>query len=256
MKVLIIEDEQLAAEKLVQMIRRYNDRIEVLDPIRSVGASVTFLRQAPVIDLLFLDIHLLDGTCFDLLKEVRVPCPVIFTTAYDEYALEAFRLNSVDYLLKPVSYARLKSAFDKFQQMQYSFRQVHQSAHLDQLLAAVDAKGAPRQKSRFLVKSGSRLFTIDTERIAYFYTEDKISYLVTKDGKKYSISQSLEELETELEPSRFFRINRQMILHIQSIRMVHTYFKGRLKIELQPCPDFDVMVSSRRVPAFKAWLDH
>lgn len=255
MKVVIIEDEQLAADKLAAMIRRYDDRIEVVEQLRSVRASVDLLRGEPAIDLLFLDIHLLDGTCFDILKEAPVPCPVIFTTAYDEYALEAFRLNSVDYLLKPVSYVKLKAAFEKFGRMQESFRQARQTARLEQVLAAVEASRPPAHKSRFLIRSGSRIFSVEAQQVAYFFTEDKITYLVTRDGKKYSLPRSLEELETELDPRRFFRINRQMILHIRSVRMVHDYFKGRLKVDLHPAPSFDVMVSSRRVPDFKAWLD-
>jgi len=254
MKILIIEDETLAADKLQRMIERYDERHEIVDKLRSVEAATNWFAQNEAPDLLFLDIHLLDGTCFDILNAIDIPCPVIFTTAYDAYALEAFQLNSVDYLLKPISFARLEKAFHKLESMQQSFQHQQQAQQLEDVLHALQNRQTA-YKTRFLVKSGARLFSVATEQARYFFSDEGINYLVTVDGKKYSINHTLDELEQLLNPADFFRINRQMIIHISSIQMVHKYFKGRLKIDLQPSSEQEAMVSSRRVADFQAWLD-
>jgi len=254
MKILIIEDETLAADKLERMIERYDEQHEIVDKLRSVEAATAWFEAQEAPDLLFLDIHLLDGTCFDILKAIDIPCPVIFTTAYDEYALEAFQLNSVDYLLKPISFARLEQAFHKLETMQQSFQQQQQVQQLNSVLDALQSQRTS-YKTRFLVKSGARLFSVATEHARYFFSDEGISFLVTKDGKKYSINHTLDELEELLHPADFFRISRQMIVHIDSIKMVHKHFKGRLQIELQPSHEEEAMVSSRRVADFQAWLD-
>ncbi len=254
MKILIIEDETLAADKLERMIDRYDESHEIVDKLRSVEAATAWFEAYEAPDLLLLDIHLLDGTCFDILQAIDIPCPVIFTTAYDAYALKAFQLNSVDYLLKPISYTRLEQAFEKLETMQQSFRQQQQAQQLDSVLHALQNQ-QQSYKTRFLVKSGARLFSVATEQARYFFSEEGISFLVTKEGKKYSISHTLDELEELLYPEDFFRISRQMIVHIYSIKMVHKHFKGRLQIELQPPHEENAMVSSRRVADFQAWLD-
>lgn len=252
MKILIIEDEELAADKLERMIHRYDPSYEVLDKLRSVESSIEWFEKRHAPDLLFLDIHLLDGTCFDLLPKVEISCPVIFTTAYDQYAIEAFQLNSIDYLLKPISYTRLAASFEKLFAVSTQFQSLRQMQKLDEVLATLQA--GENFKSRFLVKSGARFIPIPTTSISYFFSEDRITYLLTRKQKKYSISQSLDELEQLLDPAQFFRINRQMILQVDSIRMVHKYFKGRLKVDLNPPYEEEVLVSSRRVSDFQAWL--
>lgn len=254
MRILIIEDEEPAADKLEKLIRRHSDEHEVLDKIRSVEDAVAWFEAHDPPDVLFLDIHLLDGACFDILKRTRIECPVIFTTAYDSYALEAFQLHSIDYLLKPISFARLRQAFEKLEAMQQTLQPAQQTRKLTELLDELKAPG-PRYKSRFLVKSGARLFSIGVERIRYFFSEESITFLVVEDGKKYAVDHTLDELEELLAPADFFRVNRQMILHIDSIQMVHKYFKGRLKVDVTPPAEQKVMVSSRRVADFQAWLD-
>lgn len=254
MNLLIIEDEVLAADKLEAMILRYNPHYQIVAKIRSVEHAVKWLNENNSPDLIFMDIHLLDGTCFDILKKVAINNPVIFTTAYDNYALKAFKLQSVDYLLKPVSFTKLEQAFQKLEEMQQHFQKDSQADKLEELLSTL--KDEPIvYKSRFLVKSGSRLFPIDITQIAYFYSEDRITFLVTKKNKKYSIHHTLDELEKTLNPMDFFRINRQMIVQVESIQVVHKSFKGRLKIDLSPTPIEEVMVSSRRVIDFQTWLD-
>lgn len=254
MNIVIIEDEVLAANKLEQMIVRHNPDYSILQKVRSVEAATNWFNENPMPDLLFLDIHLLDGTCFDILNSIEITCPVIFTTAFDSYALDAFQLPSIAYLLKPINFAKLQKAFLKLESMQGRFQKTNQVQNLNEVLAALENKSQV-YKSRFMIKSGVRLFSIAIEQICYFFSEDRITFLVTKDGKKHSIHHTLDEIEDLLDPSCFFRINRQMLIHIQGIKMVHKYFKGRLKIDLIPPYNEDVLVSSRRVTDFQIWLD-
>lgn len=254
MNIVIVEDEVLAANKLEQMILRYDPNNSILQKIRSVEDAIAWLTKNAPPDLLFLDIHLLDGTCFDILKTTEITCPVIFTTAYDAYALDAFQLHSVDYLLKPVGFSKLQKAFQKLEAMQSVLEKARQIQKLNDVLAAFENKNQT-YKSRFLVKSGARLFPVSVDLVRYFFSEDRLTFLVTEEGKKYTVQQTLDELETLLDPAYFFRINRKIILHIDSIQVVHRYFKGRLKINLVPAYGEDAIVSSRRVGDFQAWLD-
>ena len=179
---------------------------------------------------------------------------MIFTTAYDAYALEAFQVHSIDYLLKPISFSKLQHAFQKLEAIQEAFQKTQQTQKLDKVLNSLEEKGI-NYKSRFLVKSGSRLLPVSIDQVSYFLSEDRITFLVTRKNKRYMINHTLDELEEMIDPAEFFRINRQMILHINSIQVIHKYFKGRLKVEVAPPPEEDVMVSSRRVADFQAWLD-
>lgn len=254
MDILIIEDEALAAEKLSQLIIRYDPTYNVLANLRSVEATVNWFAKNSSPDLLFLDIHLLDGTCFDMLKVQSISCPVIFTTAYDEYALDAFQLHSIDYLLKPISFSRLRSAFQKFEIIKDSFQHNQYAEKLDNVLNRMN-RLEDTFKSRFLIKLGSRLYPISIDEVIYFYSEDQLTFLVMHDGKKHPLNYTLNELEEMINPLEFFRINRQMIIHFKSIVMVHKFLNGRLKIDLIfPLPDKSI-VSSRRVGDFQTWLD-
>ncbi len=254
MNILIIEDEVLAANKLEQMILRHDPNYRILAKIRSVEEAAQWLSTQPAPDLIFMDIHLLDGTCFDILKSVEVISPVIFTTAYDKYALEAFQLHSIDYLLKPISFTKLEQAFQKLVTIQENFGKDSQIHKLEEMVSTLSSQRID-YKSRFLVKSGSRLFSVPTKQIQYFFSEDRITFLVTNEGKKYSTNHTLDELEDMLDPKRFFRINRQMIVNISSVKVVHRSFKGRLKVDLSPMPEDDAIVSSRRAADFQTWLD-
>jgi len=254
MDIVIIEDELPAAEKLSKMILKYDPKYHIIQKLRSVEASIDWLRTYNTPDLIFMDIHLLDGTCFDILNTLSITCPVIFTTAYDSYALEAFQLNSIAYLLKPVSFTKLQQAFHKLKTLQTQFQLQHQ---LQQLAKTLTQQASPNSsyKSRFLVKLGSKMFSISADQIQYFLSDDRITFLITNTDKKYPVNPTLNELEQTLDPNQFFRINRQMILNYRYIQVVHKYFKGRLKVELRSAPKEEIIVSSRRVADFQEWLD-
>jgi len=255
MKVVIIEDEILAAKKLEELILRYNSEFHILAKIRSVQEAIQWFGTNDGPDLVYMDIHLLDGTSFEIIKQVNLSCPVIFTTAYDDYALEAFKVHSIDYLLKPVSYPKLQRAMDKLGQIQRNLEDI-KSTRLKQALDLLES-GNTSYKSRFLVRTGSKLLSINTQDIGLFYSEDKITFLITLQKERFMIGQTLEELEKLLDPQFFFRVNRQVILHINSIKAAHKYYKGRLKIELlQGLSPLDIVVSSRRVSGFQDWLDN
>lgn len=252
MKVVIVEDEHLAASKLELMILKYDPKIEILEKLESVESTVSWLQNHNSPDLIFLDIQLTDGTSFEIIKEVELNCPVIFTTAYDQYALEAFNLQSIDYLIKPISQAKLDSSMEKLKKMQSNFSSY--SADFSQILNAVKGIGKDF-KSRFLVKSGSILKSINVMDIAYFYSEDKLVFMKTGANKRFVVGDTLDELENQLNPSDFFRVNRQYIVNFKVIQKVHPHFNGRLKIDFNPAPEEDIYVSNRRATPFKEWLD-
>lgn len=254
MDIVIIEDEILAANKLEQLVLQYDPNYKVLAKTRSIKGTIDWLNTNGFPDLLLMDIHLLDGNSFEILKTIDLECMVIFTTAYDDYALEAFKVNSIDYLLKPIHFSKLEKAFQKLEFLQKNLG-VPQSQKLNNLISFLEQQHVP-YKDRFLVKSGSKMFSIPTQQINHFYSEDGLTFLLSHDEKRFIISQSLEILEKQLDPQYFFRINRQMIIHIHSIKIIHKYFKGRLKIELtMDSPIEEIMVSSRRVSDFLLWLD-
>ncbi len=256
MNILIIEDEKLASQKLEKMVLKARPEAKVLAKLAEVESAIAWFSEHAMPDLLFLDIHLLDGTCFDILKAVKIECPVIFTTAYEKYALDAFQVLSIDYLLKPVRHADLEGAFDKLDSIRTRLSEnLPRAAELEHLIHLVENQNRS-YKTRFLIKSGARLFPIATAQVGYFFSEHRITFLVTKEGNKYSINYTLDDLERVLDPVDFFRVNRQMILHIQSVHMVHKHFKGRLKVDLISTENStEVMVSSRRVAEFQDWLD-
>ena len=254
MRVLIIEDEPLAAEKLTKLLLEYNVTIQILETLQSVEAAITWLKNNNRPDLLLLDIHLADGLCFDIFKEIEVKCPVIFCTAYDQYALKAFQLHSIDYLLKPVQYGKLEQSLEKMKEMQQSRTADILPAKIDDIINIVKNKDAG-YKSRFMVKLGNKIKTIKTQEIAYFHSNNKLNMLVTKDGQSFPVDYSLDELIQILNPKFFFHISRKLIIHIDAAKEIHPYFKGRLKLILTPHLDEEVLVSSQKTPLFKAWLD-
>ena len=254
MKVLIIEDESLSAGKIVDYLFKYDESIEVLAKLDSVEASVQWFRKHNQPDLVFLDIYLSDGICFSIFDEVDVESPVIFTTAHDNYAIKAFELNSIDYLLKPIKYDAIVTALNKYKKVteRVNFKDVKN--RLQGLIESIKT-GQGQYKSRFLVKSGNKICYIDSMQIAYFYSENKMSFLVTGENHKYAIDPSLDLLQNQLNPKYFFRINRKFLIHINSLKTIHPYFKGRLKIELDPRFHEDITISSDKAQLFKNWLD-
>ncbi|MBX2843213.1 MAG: LytTR family DNA-binding domain-containing protein [Flammeovirgaceae bacterium] len=254
MKIVIVEDEALAAQKLEQMINRYDESLEILTKLSSVESAVRWFKENESPDLLFLDIHLSDGISFDIFTQVKIKCPVVFTTAYDEYALKAFQLQSIDYLLKPIRFNKFEEAMGKLKEYTTTMKQLEDTDKLDKLINLLGRKGQ-EYKSRFLVKAGSKIKTIKIEEIAYFISEDKVVFIITNDKKKYSVNHSLDTLEEMLDPKIFFRVNRQFIIHIDSPQNIYPYFKGRLKLDLNPPSDTEIVISSNKAPLFKEWLD-
>lgn len=252
MNVVIVEDEHLAASKLEKMILKYDPDIVIKEKLESVETSLTWLRNNESPDLIFLDIQLTDGTSFDIIKQVELNCPVIFTTAYDQYALDAFKLQSIDYLIKPISQENFENSMEKLKKMKDNFSS--ESIDYSQLLKAVKSISKD-YKSRFLVKSGCVMKSINVVDVAYFYSDDKLVFMKTRDNHRFIISETLDELERVVNPSYFFRINRQYILNIEVIQKVHPHFNGRLKIDFLHSPDDAIYISSRRATPFKEWMD-
>ncbi|PWJ57908.1 DNA-binding LytR/AlgR family response regulator [Dyadobacter jejuensis] len=246
MTIIIIEDEALAADRLQGLIEQFDASLEILARLSSVEQAIVWFNHHPMPDLAFVDIQLSDGLCFEIFEAVVVSCPIIFTTSHEQYALEAFGVSSVAYLLKPVKYGQLVKSFQKLEEMQQTF-----------LRQASSLSTPPTNfKSRFLVKNGLQIKTVKAQEVAYFFSEEKISFLVCADQSKFPIDFSLEEIETSLDPDIFFRISRKYIVHIDAIKDIRPYFKGRLKVALNPPSGEDIVVSGERTPAFKAWLDH
>lgn len=250
MKVLILEDETLAADRLEGMLREIQPNVDIIGRLKSVATSVEWLNAKARPDLIVTDIRLLDGLCFDIFSQVKVDSPVIFTTAYDQYAIRAFEVNSVDYLLKPIEREKLEVSLQRVQQ-----RKAEPAPDYGRVLDLIKNATQPAYKSRFMVRLGQRIVAITTDKIGYFFSESKLTYIVTLDGKKLPIDQPLDELIDILDPKRFFRVNRQFIVAFESIAEIHPYFKGRIKIILQPKTDEEVVISSDRTPEFKRWID-
>ncbi len=252
MNILIIEDEVLAAERLTELLRKYNEQFTIVHPLDSVKDSVEWLRTHPAPDLILMDIQLSDGTSFNIFNQVEVKSPVIFTTAYDQYAIQAFKVNSIDYLLKPIAYPQLTQALNKWQTLGWHTNRL--PAEWLSLTESLRKLEKP-YKTRFLVKFGDRLQFKNVSEVAYFYAEGKNDFLTTLDGKRYVVEYTLEELEGLLDPNQFFRLNRSMIVQISAIREIKNYQGGRLRIMLQPNAPGEVLVSRERVANFKTWLD-
>lgn len=250
-KILIIEDEDAAVRRLQNMIVDVWPDAEILAALDSIRQSVAWLTTQPLPDLIFCDIQLADGSSFEIFKQVMPDCPVIFSTAYDQYALQAFEVNSIDYLLKPVRKEELQRALDRYLKMRPA---PAQTIGLDKLLQVLQSNKV-NYKDRFVVKYGEHIKTIDAAEIAYLYTENKVNFLVTKDARRFAIDYNLDQLEGVLDPKNFFRINRQFIISFQSISEMLTYTKSRVLVKLNPPTKLETIVSTERSPAFKSWLD-
>lgn len=253
MKVLIVEDEQLTAEGLSDLLNKIDSTIVVAGYCQSVKETIHWIKNNEEPDLIFLDIHLADGLSFDIFKNTEVKVPIIFTTAYDKYAIKAFKVNSIDYLLKPIEKKELKQSLDKFKKLQTDQVKINTEdiALIQETINILQKK----YKTRFMVKSRDQLKSLKSEEIAYFIVEDGVVLLITKDKLKFHINYSLDQLETILDPLLFFRINRKLIININQIEKVNSYFNNRLKLAISPDPSVEVIVSRERVQAFKDWLD-
>lgn len=253
LNVLIVEDETPAVEKLQRYLQRYSPSIRVIHVCDSVQAAVEWLQinQASV-DLLFFDIQLKDGISFSIFNQVEVKKPVIFITAYNEYALEAFKVNSIDYLLKPVTYEDLSASLKKFENLrqQLALNEVKIGA-----IKEMAGQSTKNYKSRFMVKVGDHIRSITIDQVAFFFADGRDVYLVTTQLRKFIIDFTLEALEEVLDPKLFFRANRTFILHINHVQDVVMYSNSRLKVTTQPVWDKEIIVSREKVGEFKEWFD-
>lgn len=252
LKVLIFEDEALSAEHLEKLIRQYDPSIELLGTIESLKQGQKWLESNQRPDLMIMDIQLSDGSSFELFSQFSIETPVIFTTAYNEYAIQAFKVNSIDYLLKPINLHELKEAFEKFKKR--NLLSLTSSAQKYEQIYTLLSQSS-RYKSRFLIKIGEQLKYVNFEDVAYFKVEEGMSHAITFSGNKYPLDHSLDEVENILDPQLFFRINRQFIVKLKSIEKIHSYFNGRLKLNLNPASNSEVIISRERVADFKNWLD-
>lgn len=254
LNVVIIEDESPAVEKLQRYLQRYSPAIQVAQVCDSVASSVAWLRDHQnEIDLLFMDIQLKDGISFGIFNEVPVIKPVIFITAYNEYALEAFKVNSIAYLLKPVNFDDLKTSLDKFQNLRSQF--LLQDKREDVVKTLAGEGSAKSFKTRFMVKVGDHIRSIITDQILLFFADGRDVYLVTTQLRKFIIDFTLESLEEVLDPAMFFRVNRTYIANIGFIQDVVLYSNSRLKVSTQPAWDKEIIVSREKVGEFKDWFD-
>lgn len=252
MKVLIIEDEPLAAQRLESLVAELLPSFEILRPIDSVKKSVHWLKHNPHPELILMDIHLADGISFQIFEQCEVNCPVIFTTAYDQYALKAFKVNSIDYILKPVDKSELKQALKKFD----SINSVnHTNRALIDNMGAVMRMLTRKYKERFVIKLGEKLRSIEVSDVALFMSVEKTAFAQTTDGRKHVLDHTLDELQDLVDPDQFFRINRKYIIALSAIREITSHINSRLKLQLKVSHDDDVIVARERVQEFRAWLD-
>lgn len=255
MKVLIIEDEKPAATRLTTLLHQYDAKIEILDRLDSVKKALSWLDTHPLPELTFMDIQLADGLSFDILEANPFKVPIIFTTAYDEYAIKAFKVNSVDYLLKPIDFEELSAAIDKYKEIYAPNKANLLPTEAIENLQKAMRMLTPQHKLRFIVRTGEHIRSILVEEIAYFFSLEKMTYLQTKEGRKFIIDYPLDRLEEMVDPKCFFRINRKYLVSIASIQDIIIYSNNRLKLKLIHSDSRDSTVSRDRVQDFKDWLD-
>ncbi len=251
MRILIIEDEHYASKRLETLIQDIIPEGRILEVIDTVEHAIDWLSSHVEPNLIFMDIQLADGLSFQIFKAVTLRCPIIFTTAYDEYAIQAFKVNSIDYLLKPIEEEHFTKAIKKYKSIYADGNSEFDWSTLSHSLL----KEKEKYKSRFLVKTGSAYSYLKTDKIKYIFSEDGLSFAIHHDDKKYVLDKTLDKIEEILNPESFFRINRKYIVCLDQIKMIHQYFNNRLKIDLKTKHDIELIVSREKVKDFKNWLD-
>jgi len=250
MKVLIIEDEELAVKKLEKTLAAVDATAEVAGVADSIKSSVEWLQQNPQPDLILMDIELSDGQSFEIFNLTEVNSPVIFTTSYDEFALKAFKVNSVDYLLKPIQKEELQAALEKFKKMNSQ-----PNVSIDSLVKELQQKLQPKEyRKRFLVKHGQKLVSVEINEIAYFYSDGRLNFFKTTDNKKFVVDYTMDELQEMLDPETFFRISRSFYVAVNAIARIDDYFGNRLILGLRPEVEKEALVSREKVTDFKKWM--
>lgn len=248
MNVLIVEDESPAATRLANMLKKIRPDINIVGMTDGVESTINFIDQHEPPDLVLMDIHLADGSAFEIFRHVPFEgIGVIFTTAYDQYAIEAFKVNALYYLLKPIKQEDLELALGRYLEFK------EKSTDYKQIITKLLSRQV--QDKRFLIRMGQSLRLIHQQDIAYFYTSDKITFMMTKEGRKYPLDYTLENLEVMIDPTRFFRINRQFIIRMDAIQQMHAHTKARVRIDLLPPANEEVIVSTEKSPLFKKWLE-
>ena len=251
MDILIIEDEQRNANRLQALLREIDVEIKVVDVLESVADSIEWFEAHHEPDLILMDVRLADGLCFEIFSACTITVPVIFTTAYDEYAIRAFKVNSVDYLLKPIDKLELAGALNKYKQLSTH----HQTSEMIENLVEIIKKPGAVYRSRFLIPIHDGYKTIKVTDIAYIFSEFKVSHLVLEHGDVQAILFTMDELEEQLDPDFFFRANRQYLISINCIKSIHNYFNGKLKVILNDSKETEIFISREKATLFKQWLD-
>lgn len=258
MKILIVEDEDLAVKKLKKTLMSVDESAEVVGESDSIKSTVSWLQSNPAPDLILMDIELADGQSFEVFNHVQVKSPVIFITSYDEYALKAFKVNSVDYLLKPVQKEDLQAALEKYRQMKQLYTATPEPApalSLDVLVKELQQKLQTKEyRKRFLVKHGQKLVSVEVEEIAYFFSDGRLNFFKTFDNRKFVVDYTMDELNEMLDPDKYFRISRSFFISVNSVLQIHDYFGNRLILQLKPESDKEAIVSREKVTDFKNWL--
>lgn len=253
MKIVIIEDEPHAAQRLQSLATELIPNVEVVAKMDTVKKSIQWLKSNEKPDLIFMDIQLADGLSFQIFEHYAISSPVIFTTAYDEYALKAFKVNSIDYILKPVDKTELQAALNKLKNLAGNVAPSQKDV-LSNIGQAVEML-LKKYKARFVVKVGEHLRTIEVSSIRFFYSQDKTTFCVTDDNRNHILDYTLEQLEQMLDPSEFFKINRKYLVRSAAIQDIISYTNSRLRLVLKGSPDNDIIVARERVQEFKTWLD-
>jgi DNA-binding LytR/AlgR family response regulator len=254
MKILIVEDEELAVKKLQKTLLSIDRMVEVVGVTDSIKSTVDFLKQNPPPDLILMDIELADGQSFEVFNMVPVKNPVIFITSYDEYALKAFKVNSVDYLLKPVQKDELEAALNKYKELNVADNNKG-SSDINNLIKELQSKLQPKEyRKRFLVKQAQKLVSIEVDDIAYFYSDGRLNFFKTRDNRKFVVDYTMDELSYMLDPEKYFRISRAFYVSVESVDQIHDYFGNRLLLNLTPTLDKEALVSREKVMDFKKWM--
>jgi two-component system, LytTR family, response regulator LytT len=250
MTVLIVEDEQLAQERLEMLLKAYDPAITIAGCLESVEETVNWLNSKPHPDIILLDIHLADGDSFEIFKRTTTQKPIIFTTAYENYAIDAFQLFSIDYILKPVTAQSLATALNKYKNLSAAFTPQNYGLLIEQ----VKDNFLNNYKTRFLAKVGKRLFFVPAEEVAFFSADNKIVFLTDREGNRFVINATIDKLEAELNPKDFFRINRSTIVHAGALEQIKPYPNNRLKLQLRNIATTEeIIISRERVSSFKEW---
>ena len=252
MKILLVEDEDLAVKKLRKTLEAVDPGIEVIGTTDSIKATVQWLKDNPAPELILMDIELADGQSFEIFNLIDVNSPVIFITSYDEFALKAFKVNSVDYLLKPIQKDELEAAINKFRRLKGT---ENPNTDFDNLVRELQQKLQPKEyRKRFLVKQGQKLISIEIEEISYFFSDGRLNFFKTTDNRTFVVDYTMEELEEMLDNQKYFRISRSFYVSINSVDKIEDYFGNRLLLGLKPPVDKQALVSREKVTAFKKWM--